>query len=105
MPETRRPSPPPSTTQAMTSDGAGWRPHGHHVAFHSHPQGQLVYAAAGALAATTERGTWVAPANRVTWTPPGFAHSHRFYGRTNVRRSPSRSARATNSWRTRACSR
>lgn len=44
-----------------------------------------MYAAAGALATTTERGTWVAPANRVTWTPPGFDHSHRFYGRTDAR--------------------
>ena len=39
-------------------------------------------AASGVLATTTERGTWVAPANRVTWTPPGFDHCHRFYGRT-----------------------
>ncbi|MCU7725218.1 AraC family transcriptional regulator [Actinoplanes sp. KI2] len=52
---------------------------------HSHGAGQLVYAAAGALATTTERGTWVAPANRVTWTPPGFQHAHRFYGETDVR--------------------
>jgi AraC-like DNA-binding protein len=37
------------------------------------------------VATTTERGTWVAPANRVTWTPPGFEHSHRFYGLTDVR--------------------
>ncbi|MBB6374851.1 AraC-like DNA-binding protein [Pseudonocardia eucalypti] len=44
-----------------------------------------MYAAAGALATTTERGTWVAPANRVTWTPPGFEHAHRFYGDTDAR--------------------
>ncbi|MFS8200394.1 helix-turn-helix domain-containing protein [Streptomyces sp. CWNU-52B] len=60
-------------------------PHGYHLDAHSHTQGQLVYAAAGALATTTDRGTWVAPAHRVTWTPPGFAHSHRFYGRTDAR--------------------
>ncbi|MFD7661174.1 helix-turn-helix domain-containing protein [Streptomyces sp. NPDC059788] len=71
--------------RAVTPGGGRWLPHGYHVDRHSHPQGQLVYAAAGALATTTERGTWVAPANRVTWTPPGFAHSHRFYGRTDVR--------------------
>jgi len=34
---------------------------------------------------TTEHGTWVAPASRVTWTPPGFDHSHRFYGDTDAR--------------------
>ncbi|MCG8915668.1 hypothetical protein L6E12_07700 [Actinokineospora sp. PR83] len=27
----------------------------------------------------------MAPANRVTWTPPGFEHSHRFYGDTDAR--------------------
>jgi AraC-like DNA-binding protein len=67
------------------AQGAGWLPHGFRLDPHTHEQGQLVYAAVGALATTTERGTWVAPANRVTWTPPGFAHSHRFYGRTDAR--------------------
>jgi AraC-like DNA-binding protein len=77
----------PETRQAFspTPSGAGWLPHGFHLDTHSHPEGQLVYAAAGALATTTTRGTWVAPANRVTWTPPGFEHSHRFYGHTDVR--------------------
>ncbi|RDI44927.1 AraC family transcriptional regulator [Nocardia mexicana] len=65
--------------------GAGWLPHGYRLEPHTHVEGQLVYAAAGTMATTTERGTWVAPANRVTWTPPGFAHSHRFYGRTDAR--------------------
>jgi AraC-like DNA-binding protein len=81
MPETRQAFPPPGATP----DGAGWLPHGFHLDTHRHTDGQLVYAAAGALATTTERGTWVAPANRATWTPPGFDHSHRFYGRTDVR--------------------
>jgi len=44
-----------------------------------------VYAAAGAVATTTERGTWIAPLNRVTWTPPRFDHSHHFYGSTDAR--------------------
>jgi AraC-like DNA-binding protein len=74
----------PKTSQPPPT-GAGWLPHGFHLDTHSHTDGQLVYAAAGALATTTERGTWVAPANRATWTPPGFDHSHRFYGRTDVR--------------------
>jgi AraC-like DNA-binding protein len=81
MPETRQPSPPRVTTFRHGI----WLPHGFHLDTHSHSQGQLVYPASGALATTTERGTWVAPANRVTWTPPGFEHSHRFYGRTDVR--------------------
>ncbi|MFK4107902.1 AraC family transcriptional regulator [Streptomyces sp. NPDC002176] len=82
MPENRL-SPPESVDVPLR--GAGWLPHGYHLDPHTHPHGQLVYAAAGVLATTTERGTWVAPANRVTWTPPGFAHSHRFYGRTDAR--------------------
>jgi AraC-like DNA-binding protein len=80
VPDTRQPP-----WDETTPGGGGWLPHGYHVDAHRHPQGQLVYAAAGALATTTEHGTWVAPASRVTWTPPGFDHSHRFYGRTDVR--------------------
>src|ERR1700753_3591015 len=85
MPETsHRPSavaePPQDTPR-----GAGKLPHGFQLEEHSHTEGQLVYAAAGALATTTERGTWVAPANRLTWTPAGFEHAHRFYGDTDVR--------------------
>ncbi|MGW4490655.1 AraC family transcriptional regulator [Streptomyces sp. NPDC004376] len=93
MPKNRQPSEPsepvefPESSEPLRvpAQGAGWLPHGFHLGPHAHDHGQLVYAAAGALATTTERGTWVAPAHRVTWTPPGFAHSHRFYGRTDVR--------------------
>jgi AraC-like DNA-binding protein len=85
MPESRQSSPPPAKPGGATPRGGGWLPHGFHLGTHSHPDGQLVYAAAGALATTTARGTWVAPASRVTWTPPGFDHSHRFYGRTDAR--------------------
>ncbi|CAN5260639.1 helix-turn-helix transcriptional regulator [soil metagenome] len=73
------------TPAADFAHGGGWLRHGVHIDVHSHTDGQLVYAASGVVATTTERGTWVAPANRVTWTPPGFEHSHRFYGLTDVR--------------------
>ena len=82
MQKTRQPS---VLSDEMTPQGGGWLPRGFHLEGHSHPDGQLVYAAAGAFATTTEYGTWVAPADRVTWTPPGFQHSHRFYGKTDVR--------------------
>jgi len=85
MPESRQPTPPPPGPPGDTPTGAGRLPHGFHLETHSHTEGQLVYAAAGALVTTTERGTWIAPANRVTWTPPGFQHSHRFHGETDVR--------------------
>ena len=59
--------------------------HGELVAAHFHDFGQLVYAASGALVTVTVLGTWVAPASRVTWVPPYFAHSRRAYGETDVR--------------------
>ncbi|MEU5518109.1 helix-turn-helix transcriptional regulator [Streptomyces griseoaurantiacus] len=85
MPRTRQPSSTPADAGGGILQGGAWLPHGFQLAPHSHVQGQLVYAAAGALATATERGTWVAPADRITWTPPRFAHSHRFYGQTDVR--------------------
>ncbi|MHC3471016.1 AraC family transcriptional regulator [Streptomyces sp. 7R007] len=59
--------------------------HGDGVAPHHHAEGQLLYPSAGVLATTTKRGTWIAPASRVAWTPPGFEHYHRAYGQTEVR--------------------
>jgi AraC-like DNA-binding protein len=73
------------TPSIATVHGSGWLDHGFHMAAHRHRDGQLVYAASGVLSTSTGHGTWVAPANRVTWTPPGFEHSHRFYGPTDVR--------------------
>lgn len=77
MPETRqfRLSPPNSRLLA----------HGERIPLHCHLEGQLVYPAAGVLAVTTERGSWITPASRVAWTPVGFAHDHRAYGATDVR--------------------
>ena len=59
--------------------------HGEDVAAHFHDFGQLRYAASGALVTTTEAGTWVAPANRITWVPPFFVHSSRSHGETDIR--------------------
>jgi hypothetical protein len=56
------------TLGGTTPRGGGRLPHGFHLGSHRHSDGQLVYAAAGAFTTTTARGTWVAPANRVTWT-------------------------------------
>lgn len=41
---------------------------------HSHPRGQLLYAARGTLTITAEGGTWVAPPERAIWIPAGVAH-------------------------------
>jgi AraC-like DNA-binding protein len=52
---------------------------------HSHPRGQLVYAARGVLSVHTERGTSIVPANRVAWVPAGFTHQHRAHSDTDMR--------------------
>lgn len=59
--------------------------HGVEIVPHVHDYGQLRYAASGALVTETEVGTWVAPANRITWVPPFFVHGGRSYGETHVR--------------------
>jgi AraC-like DNA-binding protein len=70
-----------------TGDSAVCEPlsHGEDVAAHFHDFGQLRYAASGALVTTTEVGTWVAPANRITWVPPFSVHSSRSHGETHIR--------------------
>ncbi len=55
---------------------------------HTHRRGQLVWVAAGVVVTTTDRGTWLALPNRVSWTPSGFVRAHRFYGRTDGRVIP-----------------
>ena len=76
---------PPPMTSATVPHAGGRLTHGCHIERHAHTEGQLVYPVTGALATITERGTRLAPANRITWTPPGFEHSHRVYGETDVR--------------------
>ncbi len=44
-----------------------------------------MYAARGVLSVHTEGGTSIVPANRVAWTPAGFAHHHRAHGHTDMR--------------------
>lgn len=52
---------------------------------HTHTRGHLVYPARGVLAVATSEGSWIAPPNRVIWTPGGFEHQHRAYGATDMR--------------------
>ncbi|MEV6622898.1 helix-turn-helix transcriptional regulator [Amycolatopsis sp. NPDC051106] len=72
---------------SSTEDSAACEPlaHGEGIAPHFHDFGQLRYAASGALVTTTDAGTWVAPANRITWVPPFSVHSSRSHGETDVR--------------------
>jgi AraC-like DNA-binding protein len=52
---------------------------------HSHPRGQLLYAARGTLTTTAEEGNWVAPPERAIWVPAGVPHITRHVSGTEVR--------------------
>jgi AraC-like DNA-binding protein len=47
---------------------------------HRHDDHQVVYAARGVLAVTTDKGSWVAPATRAIWVPAGTVHAHQAHG-------------------------
>lgn len=85
MPQTRHSGASVPTYPAGAPHITGRARGGSRIGAHRHAEGQLVYCASGALATTTAYGTWIAPANRVTWTPPGFQHAHRCHGDTDVR--------------------
>lgn len=53
---------------------------GERIDAHRHDDHQVVYAGRGALAVTTDAGSWVAPATRAIWVPAGTVHAHRAYG-------------------------
>ncbi len=57
---------------------------GERIDAHRHDDHQLVYAGSGALAVTTDAGTWFAPGTRALWVPAGCVHAHRAYGRLDL---------------------
>lgn len=73
------------TSHLWPSGGRHLWPSGETSPEQTHARGHLVYAAGGVLAVHTERGTSIVPANRVAWTPAGFAHHHRAHGDTDMR--------------------
>ncbi|MEU7872475.1 AraC family transcriptional regulator [Dactylosporangium sp. NPDC049140] len=50
------------------------------ITAHRHDDHQIVYAARGTLAITTDRGSWIAPATRAIWVPAGTVHAHHAHG-------------------------
>ena len=85
MPVGRQLPPPGPASRLWPSGGAHLWPSGGTSTAHSHPRGQLVYAAGGVLSVCTDRGTSIVPANRVAWTPAGIMHYHRAHGQTDMR--------------------
>ncbi|CAM5297495.1 HTH araC/xylS-type domain-containing protein OS=Streptomyces microflavus OX=1919 GN=Smic_74980 PE=4 SV=1 [Streptomyces microflavus] len=62
-----------------------WLAPGSDIDAHRHDDHQIVYAARGVLAVTTDAGTWIAPANRAIWIPAGTVHAHRAHGAMELR--------------------
>lgn len=59
--------------------------HGTRIALHHHDYAHLAYPATGVLTVTAAGGTWIAPANRAAWIPPGFDHYNEVFGSTDAR--------------------
>jgi AraC-like DNA-binding protein/mannose-6-phosphate isomerase-like protein (cupin superfamily) len=71
--------PRPIVTAALDLHAAGKSPP------HSHPRGQILYAARGTLTVTAEEGNWVAPPERAIWIPAGVVHVTRHSVGTQLR--------------------
>ncbi|WP_093858717.1 helix-turn-helix transcriptional regulator [Streptomyces sp. TLI_053] len=76
MKEIRHESVAPTRTQRLASGGE--------IDAHRHDDHQIVYAGRGAVAVTTDAGSWVAPATRALWIPAGTAHRHRAHGQLDL---------------------
>ncbi|MEV0966520.1 MULTISPECIES: helix-turn-helix domain-containing protein [unclassified Streptomyces] len=57
-----------------------WVAAGADIDAHRHDDHQIIYAARGVLAITTDIGTWIAPATRAIWVPAGTVHAHHAHG-------------------------
>ncbi|QLE74788.1 helix-turn-helix transcriptional regulator [Streptomyces rectiverticillatus] len=57
-----------------------WLAPGAAIDAHRHDDHQIVYAARGVLALTTDAGSWIAPATRAIWVPAGTVHAHQAHG-------------------------
>ncbi|MEU6078695.1 helix-turn-helix transcriptional regulator [Micromonospora sp. NPDC047074] len=76
MPEVRH-SPVAPTRALWLTPGSG-------IDAHRHDDHQIVYAARGVLAVSTDAGAWVAPATRAIWIPAGAVHAHQAHGRLEL---------------------
>src|SRR4030081_2248314 len=56
---------------AATADTSPW---------HAHDAGQFILVETGTSHLYTELGTWIIPARRVAWVPPGVLHASRSSG-------------------------
>ena len=60
-------------------------PSGYLIPFHSHTRAQLLYAIAGVMTVTTNKGIWVVPPQRAVWIPPMMEHQIVTSGQLSMR--------------------
>lgn len=60
-------------------------PNGYHIPVHCHQSAQLLYACAGVMTVTTEKGIWVVPPQRAVWVPALMEHQIFASGRLSMR--------------------
>ena len=58
---------------------------GHRLDRHTHPWGQLVYAASGVMSVATPKAAWLVPPTRAIWVPGGTPHEIRMRGTVAMR--------------------
>jgi AraC-like DNA-binding protein/quercetin dioxygenase-like cupin family protein len=78
-------APPPPDAEARMIAYAADLERGGGTDTHSHGRGQLLATVAGAIAVTTELGTYVVPPERALWIPAGVPHHTRHLASTRLR--------------------
>ena len=58
---------------------------GHELHAHSHPWGQLIYAASGSMRVLAEEALWLVPQGRALWAPPNVVHAISMRGAVAMR--------------------
>jgi AraC-like DNA-binding protein len=53
------------------------------IRWHAHKTGQFILVESGASHLYTELGTWIIPARRIAWVPPGVLHASKSSGNGN----------------------
>ena len=69
---------------------------GHHLHAHSHPWGQLIFAATGTMRVDAAEALWLVPPGRALWAPPEVRHGIEMRGTVAMRTiyvPPTRAAR------------
>lgn len=58
---------------------------GHVIEPHTHPWGQLIYAATGTMRVTAAKALWLVPQGRALWAPPEVTHEIEMHGAVAMR--------------------